>query len=117
LKTVNIKKSDLLEIVSDNLASHKRDYTEAMAGWHERIVDRYEAVLSDIRSGNYKQAIYPAVDLPMPESHEDDYMTILRMLELSADEIVELTYREFEQYVRDEWSWKESFTTTAGNYR
>lgn len=51
-----------------------------------------------------------------PVSYEENYDRVIAMLEWSTDETIDLDQNEFEQYVRDNWLWKQAFNITASLY-
>jgi hypothetical protein len=51
-----------------------------------------------------------------PEDHGDDYSGTIRRLELSVDNQLELNSFEFDSYIRNKWSWKDSFLTSNMDY-
>ena len=44
------------------------------------------------------------------------YQQAIEMLEWTTSDSIELSKREFEEYVRNNWSWKESFKTSNMTY-
>jgi hypothetical protein len=52
----------------------------------------------------------------LPEDHGDDYEGTIRRLELIVDDTVELNTNEFDSYVRNKWSWRDSFLTSNTGY-
>lgn len=53
---------------------------------------------------------------PFPEDHGDDYLGTIRRLELCVDPEIELDNNEFDAYIRNKWSWKNSFITSNSAY-
>lgn len=51
-----------------------------------------------------------------PEDHGDDYSGTIRRLELSVDNELELNSNEFDSYIRNKWSWKDSFLSCNSGY-
>jgi hypothetical protein len=45
-----------------------------------------------------------------------DYDRVIRMLEMTVDEIITIGAVEFQQYVMDDWTWKEQFTASNSAY-
>jgi hypothetical protein len=50
------------------------------------------------------------------ENHSDDYKRTIRMLELSVADKIQLTQSEFDAYVLNNWTWKNSFNSTNLTY-
>lgn len=51
-----------------------------------------------------------------PEDHSDDYLGTIRRLELCVENEVNLNNNEFDSYIRNKWSWKESFISSNRGY-
>jgi len=51
-----------------------------------------------------------------PEDHGDDYEGTIRRLELSVEPEVKLDTNEFDSYIRNKWTWRESFLTSNTGY-
>jgi hypothetical protein len=45
-----------------------------------------------------------------------DYDRVLKMLDMTTDEVVVLSEDDFAQYVMDEWQWKEQFSQINSTY-
>lgn len=103
MQTVKIERNKLLGIIQENLTTHVAEYKEAMIGYRMTVRDRLEKALAKAAEGEINRNIFH--DLPEPENHENDYKRVIRMLELSADEIIELEEHDFNSYVLDEWMW------------
>ena len=58
---------------------------------------------------NYWRGLYP-------EDHGDDYNGTIRRLELSVEPNIQLDTNEFDSYIRNKWSWKDSFITSNRSY-
>jgi hypothetical protein len=51
-----------------------------------------------------------------PDDHTDDYDDVIDMLGMALDDKIELTQPQFKQYVKDDWGWKQSWTTSNTAY-
>jgi hypothetical protein len=111
--TVVVQKQKLVETLTANRDAHRAIFEEALAGYKARSVELLEQHIERIKKGKVERI---AVSLPVPEDHTDDYDRALTSLEWSIFDEVELSMREFDQYVRDNWSWKGEFTATTSMY-
>ncbi len=117
MNAIKIKRTELLDIVRQNLQKH-------IAEFEESVVD-YKALVLQISTYNLKVA--KTADLAefnkmkvspgAPVSYEDSYKRAIRMLELSVDDIIEVEEDVFNQLVMDEWNWKRGFTATTMAYK
>jgi hypothetical protein len=117
MRTVNLNKIELLDIVRKNKDAHAQQYAES--------VEDYKVAVTKITKANVKLAttgdlakIAQIKSIPSkPVSYEDAYVRAIRMLELSVDETIELEEHIFNQLVLDEWSWKQNFVATSALYK
>lgn len=113
MSIITVRKLDLLDALRKNAVKHTADYTEALQGYRESVVEQLERALNNARSGSeYKTGF----DLPEPQDHSSQYNRIIRMLEMAVADEIKITEHEFSQYVLDEWNWKGHFVATASNY-
>lgn len=56
------------------------------------------------------------IDLRYPESHTAEYNRAIRSVELNVYDKIELSESEFNQYVMNDWSWKNSFILSNSLY-
>ncbi len=117
-RSVNVSRATLLEKLRENLELHKKEYAEAVADYQARL-------LADLKLAAKKVAkIHDVEDLqnfsfnlPYPQNHEDDFTQIIEMLEMSVDENIQLDAQSFRAYVKNEWSWRQSFAATSSMYK
>ena len=114
MKNVKIERLKLLNIVIENKQKHIAEFAEA-------VVD-YKAAVQKICKFNLAEIDADRIDslkeVPdQPQSYETSYTRAIRMLELSADDIIEVDELTFNQLVLDEWLWKQSFTTSNSFYK
>jgi len=55
-------------------------------------------------------------NLTAPENHIEDYIRVLRMLNMSVEDKITLSEVQFNQYVMDNWHWTRSFKTMSATY-
>lgn len=113
LQTVRVKLEELLAIVRTNRDEHRAIYEDALDGWKTKVTESLEAAYLAAKEGkDYNVSFY----LPQPEDHTNDYNVAIKMLEMSQDDELELSYAEFRQFVMDEWGWQRAFLTASSNY-
>lgn len=113
MKTVRINREKLIEAVESNLLKHQQEFDEALDGYHEQ---QQKALQQALRVFRKTQKMPQQVVLPVPVSYEAEYLRALDMLRYSVDSVIELDANEFEQLVRDNWSWKRAFTAASAMY-
>jgi hypothetical protein len=118
MQNVKMNKSSLLEIVKKNRKLHDENYKEARAAFHQKVIERL-AKLTDAVVNNptaEPKTVVQNCGLVVPITQIDDYDRVISMLENSIDDVIELAAAEFNQYVRDEWHWKNQFTASTMSY-
>ena len=115
LDMVKVNKETLLAALRENLKEHIAEFEEAMEGFKAQRIKDLQKYLREAKKeeGNVPNHI----SFSEPESHEDDYTTVISMLEMSVDEEVHVTMHEFQKYVEDNWSWKKTFEVTNALYK
>ena len=117
MRSVKVKRTDLLAAVLTNLAKHIGEYDEA--------VEDYKAVAIKVAKENLKLAnsgdlttIAKVRPMPAPPvSYEAEYNRAVKMLQMSVEEEIELEDDVFNQLVMDEWSWKRAFSVSNMAYK
>lgn len=113
MKTVRIKKSDLVATLTTNRAQHRDQFEKAFRGYRDECIRVLTENLEALKTGRRIQVrVYDV----MPADQTKDYDTALNMLSMSVDDVIELTYQEFQQYVEDNWRWREDWTNSNMKY-
>lgn len=113
MRTVRVKKDELLDKLHENRAQHRKIFLEAVDGFRTKAIELLEAALDDARAGRRVKASF---HLQQPVDQTREYDRTIKMLEMSVDSHVELTAQEFEAYVMDRWAWKHQFLTANSFY-
>jgi hypothetical protein len=141
LNNLLVKKEEALKIVKENKIKHDNILKDAIEGyWLEADknlkqlkVDRLKELKKQYQKNvkDFKKQIASDLNLiakrkkdgpfnhlrqRYPEDHTDDYIGVIRRLELAVGENIQLNSSEFDQYVRNKWSWRESFLSTNSYY-
>ena len=118
MKSVNVRKGELLKVLRDNRETHIKEYESAMQVYKEDVLAKLEEMLATAKEemSKDKPKFKLNVNLAEPTSYVDSYDTAIRMLEMSTDDKIELSNQEFSQYVEDNWSWKNTFSLVTGSY-
>lgn len=109
MKTVRVNKSELLEVLHENMKKHTIEYKESIKAYRVKAADLLNKELQKVINGKKFDTRF---DLVKPMSHEKDYDLIIKMVEMSVETIIELDQNEFNQLANDEWVWKSSFTSS-----
>jgi hypothetical protein len=113
MHSVKVKRAALLEKIKANRDGHRDLFLKAQEGYRLDVIAELEQHLRDARD---RKKISRALSLPEPQDHTEDYDSIIAMLEMSVEEIIELDAGSFQQYVLDKWSWKRAADITNYAY-
>lgn len=113
MRTVKIDKDQLVDILEENRKTHQKTYKDAYQKYRELLIKALEDKLKDAKDG---KKVEHHISLQSPTSYVDSYDTVLRMLHMSVDDIIELSHEDFEKYVEDKWDWTFNFTTVNSAY-
>ena len=118
MKSVNVSKDKLLEVLRENRTKHVNEYLSAVEVYRGDVIARLRTMLENaqIEAGKVTPKFDLKVDLAEPVSYVDSYDTAIRMLDMSTDDIIELSSQEFSQYVEDNWAWQGMFKSITGTY-
>lgn len=113
MKKVNIVRTELLKVVRSNRETHVSEYAEASANYRDKVLEALDERRADIRNGGKIDTYF---QLPEPQDHTEEYDRVIRMLEMSSDETIELDAHEFDMYVRDSWAWSHAAKLINASY-
>lgn len=118
MRSVKVNRDELLSIIRANAVKHVKEYETALGVYKTDVVEKLAKMLkaAKVEAQKDKPAFDLFVNLVEPQSYQDSYSTAIKMLEMSTDEVIELTAAEFSQYVEDNWSWKHQFTASTAMY-
>ena len=117
MRSVNLKKEELLKIVIENRNQHIAQYEESVTDYKTAIIKIAKENLKLVSSGDLEKISKFRTLPPTPVSHVSEYDRAIRMLELSVDNEINLDREVFDQLVLDEWQWKKAFTLTNTMYK
>lgn len=113
MEQVVVKKDDLRQTLVANKTAHRAEFEKAIEGYRNRCIELLEEHIERIKKGKVEVV---QVFLPVPEDHTDDYDKAILTLDWTVFDEVVLSIREFDMYVRDNWTWKNEFATTNAMY-
>lgn len=124
MRTIKVKRTELLERIEANRKKHIAEYTEACEGYrvkmHQLIAEKiaeltkFDQALT--ANGGTPDGPHINTRLTMPKSYEQDYDQVIEMLKMSVDDELTIQSDEFACYVMDRWAWKENHSQTMDFY-
>ena len=105
MKPVTIKTLDLIVKLKDNKNEHILEYSEAVKAYKAKAQEVLENSLTHLEeTGEY---IAPEF-LTEPVNKEKEYDRVITMLQMAEEKEIEISERDFQQYVMDEWDWADN---------
>lgn len=113
MQTVKVKRTELLKKLIFNRAKHVAEYERAKIGYRRAAERKLVSALNQVR----KRASFKLhLTLEEPSNCSSWYDRAIAMLKMSVEETIDLSSGEFEQYVMDNWSWKQVTVGTNAFY-
>lgn len=116
--TIRLKYSrvDLLAKLKENRAAHASAYSAAIVAHREKLTKILQKMLAKCATATQLTHADQMINLPIPERHLEEYDCTIRMLEMTTEAEVVLSYDEFAQLVLDQWDWSASFFSNTVSY-
>lgn len=117
MRDVKMKVDDLIRIIQENRDEHVAIFEKAYDVYEARVREEFEKVVALLRTRKVHEVdIQAPYRLARPENHAEDYDVTLLMLRDETRKTITLPRHEYQQYVQDDWGWKQHFETTNAEY-
>lgn len=104
---IDMAAGDLTHHLNVNREKHVKEYNESMDGYRSAYLYALREAVSEASKPDGDIQRYPGSELPVPQSHEKDYLRAERMMShLAADTPIQLSEHDYARLVLDEWDWK-----------
>lgn len=113
MQSVKAKRTELLEKLKHNRTGHRALFLKALEGYRKAVVEELQRMIDDAQSG---RPIRRQLSLPEPKDYTDEYDCVITMLEMSVDDVIELSVHHFQMYVMDKWEWSNIVSSTNSRY-
>lgn len=121
---VKVERTKLLETIRKNAETHQEEWKTAHDKWHEEQIEKqieYQKAMAGCidkaqSDGEITWPNYHEFMLEEPQSHKKQYDRVICRLDMSVDEHIFLSHKDFDRYVMDDWEWKAGFTRSVSNY-
>lgn len=113
MKTVKVKRDELLEQIRKNRTAHRAVFEKALEGYRKAVIKRLTEMLEDAKGGKRVEQV---TLLMQPTNQTAEYDQVIKMLEMSVQDEIELTSQDFGCYVMDRWAWKSQFALSSSGY-
>ena len=108
--SVTIEKDKLIAKIVENRTEHEKIYTEAVDGYKLILAHELKEKLEKLTNG---ELVDPHLSANKPTNHLKEYDCTISMLKYDVHSQVVLTKEEFNNYVLDDWSWKNAYMSGA----
>lgn len=112
MERVRVHREVLLTMIKKNRDEHHGLFLKAQEGFRARAIEEIDEMLRAARQGDVRLH----VGLTAPQDHTVEYDRAIEMLEMAADEYVDIDQQRFAQLVRNEWSWFQTATAVNSLY-
>ena len=106
MRTITVKKTQLLETLKKNRDSHRDNFLKAQEGFRQEVIEQLDEALKSAREG---RKVTSYIHIPEPQDHTKDYDVAISMLEWETVDTVSLEKHDFERFVNDDWEWKQEW--------
>ena len=113
MTNVTVKKSELLTKVRENRDRHREIFEKAQEGYRNEVIKQLDRALKDAKEG---RKITTYIQLTAPVDQTKDYDRAISMLEMSVDDEIKLSEKDYADLVLDDWAWKGQFVLTNSRY-
>lgn len=97
-RTLKISKSELIKKIKENKETHIKEYDEAVIAYGIEARKQLEKITEELNSGSLKIRL----NLVTPVNRSEEYDKVIGMFEWELESALELTQREFNEYVYDD---------------
>ena len=113
VRTITVKKDELLDVLARNRAKHREVFDAALDGYRKYSIQVLnEKMLSLSRGKNPEIRIM----IDRPEDHTRDYDRVIGMVNADQGDTFELSETDFAQYWEDDWQWKRQWAKMSSTY-
>lgn len=109
MRDITVFIPDLVDKIRANREAHREKFLKAQEAFRARAIEELDRRLADARNGS---RINLYIDLPEPKDHTADYDRVLEMLAMHVEDTIDLSEKDVQMYVQDDWGWKREFELT-----
>lgn len=97
MQNITVSKKDLLETLTTKRGEHRSVFDKAQVAYREQVIQTW-------------------IDLPEPKDYTDEFDKAIAMVEWQVGDTIELSERDFQRYVLNQWEWAGAFAATTSTY-
>jgi hypothetical protein len=96
-RTLEVNKADVIKAVKANKKAHQEAYAKAVVAYKKEALKQLAEQTKKAEAGDLKVRL----DLTTPVDMGTSYDDIIEMFEFDVNDVIELTQREYNEYVKD----------------
>jgi hypothetical protein len=121
MEIIKVGRVHLLDTMRKNREAHAEEFALAEKGYWLKMEEGLAKALKEVRKhGEFVNKdlfrSIPYIPGSRPENHTHDYDVVIKMLEFSVDDVIELDRAKFQAYVMDNWQWSGTVKATNSFY-
>lgn len=113
MQTITVSKERLLSTLKTNRDEHEGLFIKAQEVYREKFIEALERRLADARAGGKVSTFF---NLPEPVNYTDEFDKAIGMVEWAEGATIEMTERDFQRFVRNQWEWAAAFEANTKSY-
>ena len=113
---LNVPARKLLITLKENRKKHLKNYRIAVKLFKSQCLSLLESRVSSLKEDQIDINYLLHFDLPVPISYVQAYDEVIKMLEFSEQQEVEIDSNQYRAWVEDQWDWSNSFGTSTLSY-
>jgi len=113
MRTITVKKDELLDVLSRNRSKHREVFEAALDGYRKHAMKVLGEKIASLSQGKIPEIRFM---IERPEDHTRDYDRIIGMVNADQGDTFELSETDFAQYWEDDWQWKRQWAKMSSTY-
>lgn len=113
MRTITVKKDELLDVLSRNRAKHREVFDAALEGYRKHALVVLKGKVKALSEGRQPEI---RIMIERPEDHTRDYDRVIGMVNADQGDTFELSETDFAQYWEDDWQWKRQWAKMSSTY-
>lgn len=114
---LNVSSKKLLTTLKENREKHLQNYKTAVDLFKGQSLSLLESRISALKENQIKDLSQVlCFNLPVPVSYVQAYDEVIKMLEFSEQQEVEIDGNQYRAWVEDQWDWSHSFGASTLSY-
>jgi hypothetical protein len=114
MENIKVNKGKLMDTMARNREQHRQQFLDAQVIYRERAIEELDRRLQRARDGKKIWDLH--FNLPQPRDYTDAYDTAIEMLTWEVGEEIELSERDFQRFVQNNWEWAQAFASSTQAY-